>query len=46
MLILTTQTTLAFAPAPEDLDDVYFDSPVVAFAEQQRDDEDSQPAQP
>lgn len=46
MLFNALQTTLAFAPAPEDLDDVYFDSPVVAFAEQQRDDEDSQPAQP
>jgi hypothetical protein len=32
MLFNTLQTTLAFAPAPEDLDDIDFRTPVIAFA--------------
>ncbi len=32
MLFNTLQTTLAFAPAPDDLEEVYFDAPVVTFA--------------
>lgn len=31
MLYNALQTTLAFAPAPEDLDDIHFDAPVIAF---------------
>jgi hypothetical protein len=46
MLFNTLQTTLAFAPAPEDLDEVYFDAPVVAFAPSVRDDEESEPGEP
>ena len=40
------QTTLAFAPAPEDLDEVFFDAPVVIFAPPVRDDEESEPGEP
>lgn len=32
MLFIPPQTTLAFAPAPEDLEEVFFDAPIVAFA--------------
>jgi hypothetical protein len=46
MLINTLQTTLAFAPAPEDLDEVYFDAPVIAFAPAERDDEESEQGEP
>lgn len=46
MLILTTQTTLAFAPAPEDLEDIHFDAPVVAFSPPVRDEEESEPGEP
>ncbi len=45
MLFNTLQTTLAFAPAPEDLDEVFFDAPVVTFAPQ-RDDEESEQGEP
>ena len=40
------QTTLAFAPAPEDLDEVYFDAPVITRAPQPADDEESEPGEP
>jgi hypothetical protein len=40
------QTTLAFAPAPDDLDEVYFDAPVVTFAPRPVDDEESEPGEP
>ena len=46
MLTLTTQTTLAFAPAPEDLEDVSFDAPVLAFAPPDHDAEESEPGEP
>jgi hypothetical protein len=46
MLINTLQTTLAFAPAPEDLDEVFFDTPVVAFTPPVRDDEESEQGEP
>jgi hypothetical protein len=46
MLINALQTTLAFAPQPEDLEEVYFDDPVLAFAPPVRDDEESEPGEP
>lgn len=46
MLFLAPQTTLAFAPAPEDLEEVYFDAPVLAFARPIRDAEESEPGEP
>jgi hypothetical protein len=46
MLFNALQTTLAFAPAPEDLDDVDFAAPVIAFAPTARDDEESEPGEP
>ena len=46
MLFNTLQTTLAFAPAPEDLDDIDFTTPVIAFTPPVRDDEDSEPGEP
>ncbi|NHB77184.1 hypothetical protein [Rhodobacter calidifons] len=46
MLINTLQTTLAFAPAPDDLDEVYFDAPIIAFAPSDREDEESEPGEP
>ena len=46
MLFNTLQTTLAFAPASEDLDEVYFDAPVVTFAPPARDDEESEQGEP
>lgn len=46
MLFNTLQTTLAFAPEADDLDEVYFDAPVVAFAPPDRDAEESEPGEP
>ena len=46
MLIEALQTTLAFAPSPEDLDEVFFDAPVIVFAAQDRDAEESEPGEP
>lgn len=46
MLINTLQTTLAFAPAPEDLDEVFFDIPVIASTPAERDDEESEQGEP
>ena len=46
MLYNALQTTLAFAPEPEDLDEVYFDVPIVAFAPVMPDDEESEPGEP
>jgi hypothetical protein len=46
MLINALQTTVAFAPAPEDLEDVYFDAPVVALSPPVRDEEESEPGEP
>ncbi|MFP5478197.1 MAG: hypothetical protein ACLGIE_00705 [Alphaproteobacteria bacterium] len=46
MLFNALQTTLAFAPAPEDLDDVHFDTPVIAFSPLVPDDEESEPGEP
>ncbi len=46
MLINVLQTTLAFAPAPEDLEEVFFDSPVIAFACPERDNEESEQGEP
>ncbi len=45
MLFNALQTTLAFAPAPEDLDDIDFRAPVIAFAPP-GDDEESEPGEP
>jgi hypothetical protein len=46
MLTFAPQTTLAFAPAPEDLDDIDFRAPVIAFAPPAQDDEESEPGEP
>jgi hypothetical protein len=46
MLLQALQTTLAFAPAPEDLDDIDFHAPVIAFSPPARDDEESEPGEP
>lgn len=45
MLTNTLQTTLAFAPAAEDLDDIDFTAPVIAFRPP-ADDEESDPGEP
>lgn len=45
MLMQPLQTTLAFAPAAEDLDDIDFSAPIIALAPQ-RDDEESEPGEP
>ncbi|MCU0825848.1 MAG: hypothetical protein MUE52_00210 [Tabrizicola sp.] len=45
MLFSDLQTTLAFAPAPEDLDDIDFRAPVVTFRPP-ADDEESEPGEP
>jgi hypothetical protein len=45
MLFNTLQTTLAFAPASEDLDEVYFDAPIVTFRPLS-DDEESEQGEP
>lgn len=46
MLMQTLWTTLAFAPAPEDLEDIDFHAPVIALAPLARDDEESEPGEP
>ncbi len=46
MLTNALQTTLAFAPAPEHLDDIDFTAPVIAFVPIARDDEESEPGEP
>jgi hypothetical protein len=45
MLFNTLQTTLAFAPAPEDLDDIDFRAPVVTFRTP-AEDEEAEPGEP
>lgn len=44
MLMQPLQTTLAFAPAPEDLDDIDFSVPVIALAPAR--DEEGEPGEP
>jgi hypothetical protein len=39
-------TTLAFAPAPEDLEEGYFDSAALTFAPPAPDDEESEQGEP
>jgi hypothetical protein len=46
MLFNALQTTLAFAPAPDDLDEVFFDAPIVTFAPVPADDEESEQGEP
>lgn len=46
MLFNTLQTTLAFAPVTEDLDDIHFDAPVIAFTPSVSDDDESEPGEP
>lgn len=46
MLMNALQTTLAFAPTPDDLDEVYFDTPVIVLAPTKRDDEESEQGEP
>ena len=45
MLFTTPQTTLAFAPVPEDLEDIDFTVPIIALAPA-RDDEESEQGEP
>ena len=45
MLFNALQTTLAFAPEPEDLDDIDFRAPVVTFRPS-AEDEESEPGEP
>ncbi len=44
MLFSDLQTTLAFAPAPEDLDDIDFTAPVIISRPVE--DEESEPGEP
>jgi hypothetical protein len=46
MLMFTPQTTLAFAPAPEDLDDIDFAAPVITSRPPAPNDEESEPGEP
>jgi hypothetical protein len=46
MLFNTLQTTLAFAPELEDLDDIQFEPPVLAFSPPGSDEEESEPGEP
>jgi hypothetical protein len=46
MLISTFQTTLAYAPAPDDLEEVFFDAPVIASAPVPQEDEESEQGEP
>lgn len=46
MLFTTPQTTLAFAPEPEDLEEIFFDAPVLAFTRPDNDAEESEPGEP
>jgi hypothetical protein len=45
MLMQTVQTTLAFAPSPEDLEDIDFTAPIIALSPA-RDDEESEQGEP
>lgn len=40
------QTTLAYAPTPEDLDEVYFDIPIITLAASQAEDEEPEQGEP
>ncbi len=40
------QTTLAYAPTPEDLDEVYFDIPIITLAAAQSEDEEAEQGEP
>ena len=46
MLFNALQTTLAFAPSADDLDEVPFDTPVLTFAPPVGDDEESEQGEP
>ena len=46
MLINALQTTLAFAPLPEDLEDIDIDAPVITFRAAADADEESEPGEP
>jgi hypothetical protein len=39
-------TTLAFAPTPEDLEEVYFDAPIITLAPQRVEDEEPEQGEP
>jgi hypothetical protein len=45
MLMLTPQTTLAFAPSAEDMEDIDFTAPIIALAPA-RDDEENEAGEP
>lgn len=45
MLFNALQTTLAFAPAPEEMEDIDLDAPVITFR-QPVDNEESEPGEP
>jgi hypothetical protein len=40
------QTTLAFAPTPEDLDEVYFDAPIMTLVPSAPEEEESEQGEP
>lgn len=46
MLMQRPQTTLAFAPAPEDLEDIDFSAPIIALSSPTREDEESEQGEP
>jgi hypothetical protein len=46
MLLDVLQTTLAFAPVPEDLDDIDFSAPIIALSPPARDDQESEQEDP
>jgi hypothetical protein len=45
MLMTRPQTTLAFAPSPDDLEDIDFGAPIIALAPA-RDEEESEQGEP
>ena len=40
------QTTLAYAPTPEDLDEVFFDAPIITLAPNQSEEEEPEQGEP
>lgn len=40
------QTTLAYAPTPDDLDEVHFDIPIITLAAPQTEDEEAEQGEP
>jgi hypothetical protein len=46
MLMTPPQTTLAFAPSPEDMEDIDFAAPIIALGLPTREDEESEQGEP